>query len=69
MFDHDLSFFTFFFLGFWVVVAYAWQRFNEPSFPNQQALPRAVEPLRYLFLRPTYRKARLTYVVGLLLLY
>lgn len=25
----------FFFFGFVVVLAFAWQRFNEPSFPNQ----------------------------------
>ena len=57
------------FSGSWVVLAFAWQRFNEPSFPNQEALPRTVEPLRYLFLKPTYQKARFAYVTGLLLLY
>ena len=64
-----LSVTVFFFLGLWVVIAYAWQRFNQPSFPNQDTLPRAVEPLQYLFLKPTYRKARFTYVGGFLLLY
>ena len=59
-----LSVTVFFFLGLWVVIAYAWQRFNQPSFPNQDTLPRAVEPLQYLFLKPTYRKARFTYVGG-----
>ena len=59
----------FFFFGLVVVLAFAWQRFNEPSFPNQRALPRAVESLRYLFLKPAYQKARFAYVTGLLLLY
>jgi hypothetical protein len=59
----------FFLIGLLVVMAYAWQRFNEPSFPDREALPRTVDPLRYLFLRPTYRKARLTYVAGLMVLY
>jgi hypothetical protein len=43
--DHYWS--VFFLLGLLVVAAYAWQRFNEPSFPNQKALPRTVAPLRY----------------------
>ena len=48
--DHFLS--VFFVLGLLVVTAYAWQRLNQPSFLNRQALPRTVEPLQYLFLRP-----------------
>jgi hypothetical protein len=56
-------------IGLVVVLAYAWQRFDEPSFPNQETLPHVVEPLRYLFLGPTYRRARLTYVFFSLLLY
>ena len=67
--EHYLSIIVFLFLGSWVVVAYAWQRFNEPSFPNQQTLPRTVDPLRYLFLKPAYQKARFMYVAGLLALY
>jgi hypothetical protein len=59
----------FFLIGLLVVMAYAWQRFNEPSFPQRETLPRTVDPLRYLFLRSTYRKARLAYVVGLIVLY
>ena len=59
----------FFLIGLLVVMAYAWQRFNEPSFPDREALPRTVDPLRYLFLRPTYRRARFTYVAGLMVLY
>ena len=60
---------SFFFFGVLVVLTYAWQRFNEPSFPNEETLPRTVEPLRYLFLKPAYAKARLLYLVGLLSLY
>jgi hypothetical protein len=60
---------VFFFLGLLVVMGYAWKRFNEPSFPGHESLPRTVDPLRYLFLKPAYRKARFTYVVALVLLY
>jgi hypothetical protein len=59
----------FFLIGLLVVMAYACQHFNEPSFPQRETLPRTVEPLRYLFLRSTYGKARLAYVVGLIVLY
>jgi hypothetical protein len=59
----------FFLIGLLVVIGYAWQRFNEPSFPQRENLPRTVDPLRYLFLRSTYGKARLAYVFGLILLY
>src|SRR5262249_27211594 len=52
-----------------VVMAYAQQHFNEPSFPQRETLPRTVDPLRYLFLRSTYGRARLAYVVGLSALY
>src|SRR6266498_1989942 len=60
---------VFFFLGLLVVTAFAWKRFNEPSFQSHESLPRTVDPLRYLFLKSAYRKARFTYLVGLLLLY
>src|SRR5438128_1148796 len=56
-------------VGLMIVAAYAWQRFNEPTFPNRAALPHTVDPLRYLFLRPAYAKARWTYVAASLLLY
>jgi hypothetical protein len=59
----------FFLIGLLVVMAYAWQRFNEPSFLQRENLPRTVDPLRYLFLRSTYGKARLAYVAGLIALY
>ena len=59
----------FFLIGLVVVVTYAWQRFNEPSFPQRENLPRTVDPLRYLFLRSAYGKARLAYVAGLMALY
>ena len=64
--EHYFS--VFFILGLLVVAAYAWQRFNEPSSPNREILPR-VAPLRYLFLRRAYRRALLTYVTISLLLY
>jgi hypothetical protein len=60
---------VFFFLGLLVVTAFAWKRFNEPSFQSHESLPRTVDPLRYLFLKSAYRKARFTYLVALLLLY
>jgi hypothetical protein len=59
----------FFVIGLVVVMTYAWQRFNEPSFPQREDLPRTVEPLRYLFMRSTYGKARIGYVAGLMVLY
>lgn len=59
----------FFVIGLVVVAAYAWQRFNEPSFPQRENLPRAVDPLRYLFMRSTYGKARFAYVAGFMALY
>ena len=60
---------SFFCFGVLIVAAYARQRFNEPTFPHRETLPRTVEPLRYLFLKPAYAKARLLYLVGLLVLY
>jgi len=59
----------FFIIGLLTVAAFAWRKFNEPSFPDRDTLPQAVEPLRYLFLRSGYHKARVTYVVASLLLY
>ena len=56
-------------IGLLVVMAYARRRFDEPSFPNHEALPRTVDPLRYLFLRPDYTRARLAYVAVLVMLY
>jgi len=67
MLDHYWS--AFFVLGLLVVTAFAWRQFNEPSFPSHEALPRTVDPLRYLFLKAAYRKARFTYLSALLLLY
>ncbi len=67
MLDHYWS--VFFLFGLLVVTAFAWKRFNEPSFPNQESLPRTVDPLRYLFFKSAYQKARLTYLFALLLLY
>jgi hypothetical protein len=65
--QHYMS--AFFLIGLLVVAAYALQRFNQPSFPNQETLPRTVEPVRYLFLRRAYRRALFTYVTVSLLLY
>jgi hypothetical protein len=56
-------------VGSLIVAAYARQRFNEPTFPNREALPHTVAPLRYLFLRSTYQRARRTYILASLLLY
>jgi hypothetical protein len=67
IFDQHIS--IFFIIGLLVVASYAWQRFNEPSFPHQETLPHTVAPLRYLFLRRAYRRALLTYVAVSLLLY
>ena len=61
--------FVYFALGCLTVIAYAWQQFNQPTFPDQDTLPHVLEPLRYLFLGPTYRRARITYVGASLLLY
>jgi hypothetical protein len=70
MTGHQEQFLSIFFvLGVLVIVVYAWKQFNEPSFPNQATLPRTVDPLRYLFLKSAYRRARLTYVAVLALLY
>jgi hypothetical protein len=66
-FEHYLS--VFFVLGLLIVAFSAWQRFNEPSFPNRKTLPRTLVPLRYLFLRPEYQKARFTYLAVSLALY
>jgi hypothetical protein len=52
MLDHYWS--VFFFFGLLVVTAFAWKRFNEPSFPNQESLTRTVDPLRYLFFKSAY---------------
>ena len=47
----------FFLIGLVVVMTYAWQHFNEPSFPQRENLPRTVDPLRYLFCgRPMERR-------------
>src|SRR5438874_5704335 len=67
MLEHYWS--VFFVFGLLVVTAFAWKRFDEPSFPNQESLPRTVDPLRYLFFKSAYQKARLTYLFALLLLY
>jgi hypothetical protein len=56
-------------LGCLLVAFTAWQRFNEPSFPDQKNLPHALEPLRYLFLGAAYKKARCAYLATMLLLY
>jgi hypothetical protein len=60
---------TFFVLGLITVAAYAWQRFNEPSFPTGDTLPHTVSPLRYLFLRSAYQRARYVYLAASLAVY
>jgi hypothetical protein len=56
-------------IGMIVVLMFAWRRFNEPSFPNNDTLPRTVDPLRYLFISSAYTKARLVYSLGFIFLY
>ncbi|MCA6114231.1 hypothetical protein J6524_04715 [Bradyrhizobium sp. WSM 1738] len=56
-------------IGCMIVVAFARQRFNEPTFPNRETLPQTVAPLRYLFLPSAYERARRTYIIASLLLY
>jgi hypothetical protein len=60
---------VFFLIGVAVMVAYAWQQFNKPSFPNQATLPQTMEPLRYLFLKYAYSRARLSYILIVVLFY
>jgi hypothetical protein len=69
MLNIDLYRSLFFVVGVLVVITFAWQRFNEPSFPNRKTLPRTLFPVRYLFLRSSYQRARLTYVGAMLLVY
>jgi hypothetical protein len=56
-------------IGLIVVVCYSWQRFDEPSFPNEETLPHAVEPIQYLFTGRAYQRARLIYLCGAVALY
>ncbi len=56
-------------IGLIVVLCYSWQRFDEPSFPNEETLPHAVEPIQYLFTGRDYQRARLIYLCGAVLLY
>jgi hypothetical protein len=59
----------YFAIGVIVVVVFAWPQFDKPSFQTQAALPRTVDPLRYLFLKSAYNRARLIYVAVLVLFY
>ncbi len=56
-------------IGVLVIVVYAWPQFNKPSFQTEATLPRTVDPLRYLFLKSSYARARFTYVAISILLY
>ena len=56
-------------IGLIVVLCYSWQRFDEPTFPNKETLPHAVEPIQYLFTGRAYKRARLIYLCGAVLLY
>jgi len=64
-----LVYFVFLILGLFTIVAFAWQRFNEPSFKAADTLPHAEDPLRYLFLRDAYNKARWAYVAAFVAIY
>ena len=48
-------------IGALVVLCYSWQRFDEPSFPDEETLPHTVEPIQYLFAGRAYQRARLIY--------
>lgn len=54
--------YIYFLLGCLAIIAYAKQHFNEPTFSDKENLPHTVEPLRYLFLGPSYKRAQLAYV-------
>lgn len=56
-------------IGALVVLCYSWQRFDEPSFPNEETLPHTVDPIQYLFAGRAYQRARLIYLCGAMLLY
>src|SRR5271168_4235708 len=56
-------------IGLVVVLCYSWQRFDEPSFPTEETLPHAVDPIQYLFTRRAYQRARFVYLCGAVLLY
>jgi hypothetical protein len=64
-----LVYFVFLTLGLLTIVASAWQRFNEPSFKAVDTLPHVEDPLRYLFLRDAYKKARCAYVAAVVSIY
>ncbi|TDQ15307.1 hypothetical protein [Phyllobacterium brassicacearum] len=59
----------YFLFGLFVVMVYAWQKFNEPTFPRGETMPSTVDPLRHMFTQGAYKNARLTYVCVSLLLY
>src|ERR1043166_816200 len=71
MFGMALDYFAsvFFVAGLIVVAVFAWGRCSEPSFPAKDTLPHTTEPLRYLFLRDDYKKARWVYVTVLVGIY
>jgi hypothetical protein len=56
-------------IGALVVLCYSWQRFDEPTFPNEETLPHTVEPIQYLFAGRAYQRARVIYLGGAALLY
>jgi hypothetical protein len=56
-------------IGLIVVLCYSWQRFDEPSFSNEETLPHTVEPIQYLFAGRAYQKARFVYLCGAVLFY
>jgi hypothetical protein len=60
---------VFFLIGLAVIVAYAYRQFDKPSFPSQATIPRTMEPLRYLFLKSAYGRARFTYILVVVLFY
>src|SRR5262245_61250600 len=65
--EHYLS--PYFLFRHIVVTAYAWQKFNEHTFPRGDTTPSNVDPLRGMFTQGPYRNDRFAYVCASLLFY
>ena len=56
-------------LGFLVVLIFAVNKFDEPTFDSRQPLPQTLDPLRCFFLNGAYSRARAAYVALSLIAY